>query len=145
MQIASCSSASAVRGGQAARLQRRSRSSLPCRAAAAPVQEVLEEGSRYFRTDVPAGLNKYSGKITQPKSQGASQAMLYATGLTEADMNKPQVKNAGFAAGEDDWRGVVLVACRVLPVGLAGHTSRCPTAVINQPAISESIGPNPAD
>ena len=29
--------------------------------------------------------------MTQPKSQGASQAMLYATGLTEADMNKPQV------------------------------------------------------
>ena len=36
-------------------------------------------------------LNKWSRKITQPKSQGASQAMLYATGLTEADMNKPQV------------------------------------------------------
>jgi dihydroxy-acid dehydratase len=36
-------------------------------------------------------LNKYSRRITQPKSQGASQAMLYATGLTEEDMNKPQV------------------------------------------------------
>ena len=36
-------------------------------------------------------LNKYSSRITQPKSQGASQAMLYGTGLTEADMNKPQV------------------------------------------------------
>ncbi|MBS1834632.1 MAG: dihydroxy-acid dehydratase [Acidobacteria bacterium] len=36
-------------------------------------------------------LNKISSRITQPKSQGASQAMLYATGLTEADMNKPQV------------------------------------------------------
>ncbi len=36
-------------------------------------------------------LNKYSARITQPKSQGASQAMLYATGLTEADMNKAQV------------------------------------------------------
>ncbi len=36
-------------------------------------------------------LNKYSGQITQPKSQGASQAMLYGTGLQEADMNKPQV------------------------------------------------------
>jgi dihydroxy-acid dehydratase len=36
-------------------------------------------------------LNRYSSHITQPKSQGASQAMLYATGLTEADMNKPQV------------------------------------------------------
>jgi dihydroxy-acid dehydratase len=37
------------------------------------------------------GLNRYSSRITQPRSQGASQAMLYATGLTEADMNKPQV------------------------------------------------------
>jgi dihydroxy-acid dehydratase len=36
-------------------------------------------------------LNKYSSRITQPRSQGASQAMLYATGLTPEDMNKPQV------------------------------------------------------
>ncbi len=36
-------------------------------------------------------LNKYSSRITQPKSQGASQAMLYATGMTEDDMNRPQV------------------------------------------------------
>ena len=36
-------------------------------------------------------LNKYSSHITQPKSQGASQAMLYATGMTEADMNKAEV------------------------------------------------------
>ena len=40
---------------------------------------------------MPNPLNKYSSRITQPKSQGGSQAMLYATGLTEADMNKPQV------------------------------------------------------
>jgi dihydroxy-acid dehydratase len=37
------------------------------------------------------GLNHVSKHITQPKSQGASQAMLYATGMTEADMNKAQV------------------------------------------------------
>src|SRR5512136_1359597 len=36
-------------------------------------------------------LNKYSSRVTQPKSQGASQAMLYATGLVEPDMHKPQV------------------------------------------------------
>ena len=36
-------------------------------------------------------LNKYSQRITQPKSQGASQAMLYGTGMTDDDMNKPQV------------------------------------------------------
>ncbi|MFM8580252.1 MAG: dihydroxy-acid dehydratase, partial [Planctomycetaceae bacterium] len=38
-----------------------------------------------------SGLNRYSARITQPRSQGASQAMLYATGLTEADMQKAQV------------------------------------------------------
>src|SRR6187402_3386704 len=36
-------------------------------------------------------LNKFSSRITQPKSQGASQAMLYGTGLTREDMNKAQV------------------------------------------------------
>lgn len=36
-------------------------------------------------------LNKFSARITQPKAQGASQAMLYATGLSEADMNKAQI------------------------------------------------------
>lgn len=36
-------------------------------------------------------LNKYSSHITQPASQGASQAMLFGTGLTEADMQKPQI------------------------------------------------------
>lgn len=35
--------------------------------------------------------NKFSSTITQPKSQGASQAMLYATGLREQDMGKPQI------------------------------------------------------
>jgi dihydroxy-acid dehydratase len=36
-------------------------------------------------------LNKFSSQITQRKSQGASQAMLYATGLDTGDMAKPQV------------------------------------------------------
>jgi dihydroxy-acid dehydratase len=36
-------------------------------------------------------LNKYSSRITQPKSQGASQAMLYATGLSDEDLQKAQV------------------------------------------------------
>src|SRR5438270_7671368 len=35
--------------------------------------------------------NKFSSRITQPKSQGASQAMLYATGLSDEDLQKPQV------------------------------------------------------
>ncbi|OFV89607.1 MAG: dihydroxy-acid dehydratase [Acidobacteria bacterium RIFCSPLOWO2_12_FULL_65_11] len=36
-------------------------------------------------------LNKFSSRVTEPKAQGASQAMLYATGMTDADMSKPQV------------------------------------------------------
>ncbi|MFI4955465.1 MAG: dihydroxy-acid dehydratase, partial [Gammaproteobacteria bacterium] len=36
-------------------------------------------------------LNKYSAQITQPKSQGASQAMLYGTGLSAKDLNKAEV------------------------------------------------------
>ena len=36
-------------------------------------------------------LNRYSSRITQERSQGASQAMLYGTGMTPEDMDKPQV------------------------------------------------------
>src|SRR5688572_14981724 len=35
--------------------------------------------------------NKYSSQVTGPKSQGASQAMLYATGLSDEDLERPQV------------------------------------------------------
>lgn len=36
-------------------------------------------------------LNRYSANITQAKSQGASQAMLFALGLQPRDLDKPQV------------------------------------------------------
>ena len=36
-------------------------------------------------------LNQYSRVLTQDKSQGASQAMLYGTGLSSEDMSKPQI------------------------------------------------------
>src|SRR3954466_7005603 len=36
-------------------------------------------------------LNKFSSRVTQPKSQGASQAMLIGTGLSLDDLNKAQV------------------------------------------------------
>jgi dihydroxy-acid dehydratase len=42
-------------------------------------------------TSPAAVLNKYSSRITQPASQGASQAMLMATGLSPSDLAKPQV------------------------------------------------------
>ncbi|RLS32270.1 MAG: dihydroxy-acid dehydratase [Planctomycetota bacterium] len=38
-----------------------------------------------------AALNRYSSRITQPRSQGASQAMLLGTGLQPADLDKAQV------------------------------------------------------
>ena len=40
---------------------------------------------------MPEQLNRYSSRITGPRSQGASQAMLYGTGLSEPDMAKAQV------------------------------------------------------
>ena len=51
----------------------------------------LSSSSRRNADSDASNLNKVSAKITQPKSQGASQAMLYATGLKEADMQKAQV------------------------------------------------------
>ncbi|MGH7288396.1 MAG: dihydroxy-acid dehydratase [Myxococcota bacterium] len=40
-------------------------------------------------------LNRVSARITEPKAQGASQAMLHAAGLTAEDLGKPQL---GIAA-----------------------------------------------
>ncbi|XP_073000226.1 dihydroxy-acid dehydratase, chloroplastic [Typha latifolia] len=39
----------------------------------------------------PRKLNLYSSRITEPKSQGGSQAILYGVGLSDEDMGKPQV------------------------------------------------------
>ncbi|MCP4042043.1 MAG: dihydroxy-acid dehydratase [Gammaproteobacteria bacterium] len=36
-------------------------------------------------------INRYSSRVTQPKSQGASQAMLYGTGMSREDMDKAEV------------------------------------------------------
>ncbi|MFQ5642706.1 MAG: dihydroxy-acid dehydratase [Thiogranum sp.] len=36
-------------------------------------------------------LNRFSSRITEPRSQGASQAMLYGTGLEPGDMHKAEV------------------------------------------------------
>ena len=43
-------------------------------------------------------MNRFSSTLTQKKSQGASQAMLYATGLTTEDMKKAQVRRLTEAA-----------------------------------------------
>jgi len=44
-----------------------------------------------MNTATQSQLNKYSSRITQPASQGASQAMLMGTGLSWDDLNKPQI------------------------------------------------------
>ncbi|HVT95095.1 MAG TPA: dihydroxy-acid dehydratase [Bryobacteraceae bacterium] len=43
------------------------------------------------KTTMTNRLNRCSSNITQPKSQGASQAMLHAVGLKTEDLDKPQV------------------------------------------------------
>lgn len=64
-------------------------------------EPVTNRTSRSLSTTVPrqkisaldddSALNKVSRVVTQPISQGASQAMLYATGLEPEDMDKAQV------------------------------------------------------
>ncbi|KAJ2084073.1 hypothetical protein H4R24_000282 [Coemansia sp. RSA 988] len=47
--------------------------------------------ARVLSVEEKPRLNRYSSIITQPKSQGPSQAMLFATGMKDEDMNKGQV------------------------------------------------------
>ena len=92
-QVASTSQATSCvqRSFQTCRHQRL----LGARAAVTAPEPVVEEQKMPSPSEeMPPNLNKYSRRITQPKSQGASQAMLYATGLTEEDMNKPQVPSS---------------------------------------------------
>lgn len=65
-------------------------------------------------------LNKFSSRITQPPSQGASQAMLYGTGLSRDDMDKPQI---GIASMWYDGN-----TCNMHLLDLAGHVKRGVTA-----------------
>ncbi|ORY32998.1 dihydroxy-acid and 6-phosphogluconate dehydratase [Rhizoclosmatium globosum] len=44
-----------------------------------------------IRRQSTAATNKFSSRITQPKAQGASQAMLHAVGLSEVQLGYPQV------------------------------------------------------
>lgn len=58
-------------------------------------------------------LNKYSKRVTQDPTQPAAQAMLYAVGLTEDDMKKPQI---GIASTGYDGN-----PCNMHLNGLAGY------------------------
>ncbi|MCJ8332137.1 MAG: dihydroxy-acid dehydratase, partial [Lentisphaeria bacterium] len=61
-------------------------------------------------------LNKYSATLTEDKSQVSSQAMLYATGMTEEDMGKAQV---GIVSS--GWDGN---PCNMHLNGLADHVKK---------------------
>eukprot|EP00922_Rhytidocystis_sp_ex-Travisia-forbesii_P001783 GHVS01002514.1.p1 GENE.GHVS01002514.1~~GHVS01002514.1.p1 ORF type:complete len:487 (+),score=62.74 GHVS01002514.1:105-1565(+) len=77
----------------------RSALQLPLSTAKTNGLAVLQHQRRCFFTDQQkhndnesgVSMNRYSRTITQPKAHGAAQAMLMATGLGLADMNKAQV------------------------------------------------------
>lgn len=85
-----CHPSPLFRGGGVDRGHGLSKQRLKTSAIAAPEKEAEIYSTPSSNGTVPKGLNKYSSKVTQPKSQGASQAMLYATGISESDMDKPQ-------------------------------------------------------
>lgn len=59
--------------------------------SAATYRNTFSTTAKRKADSTPPQLNKVSQHVTQPKSQGASQAMLYATGLEPSDMSKAQV------------------------------------------------------
>ena len=70
-------------------------------------------------------LNKYSSRLTQDESQPASQAMLYAVGLTDEDMQKAQIgiASTGYDGNPcnmhlNNLAGEVKVECNI--AGLVG-------------------------
>ncbi|VVB08972.1 unnamed protein product [Arabis nemorensis] len=65
--------------------QSRRRSTFSC-----SVQSVTADPSPPT-TDAATKLNKYSSRITEPKSQGGSQAILHGVGLSDDDLLKPQI------------------------------------------------------
>ena len=54
-------------------------------------RKLSRSSSASFRMEADGVLNKYSRIITEPPKQGASQAMLYATGLNPETIKRPQV------------------------------------------------------
>ncbi|KAJ6934232.1 hypothetical protein NC651_009314 [Populus alba x Populus x berolinensis] len=63
---------------------------LPHSSLRVKAQSVSVEPSQATST-VAQKLNKYSSRITEPKSQGGSQAILHGVGLSDDDMSKPQI------------------------------------------------------
>ncbi|TDH68354.1 hypothetical protein CCR75_008889 [Bremia lactucae] len=73
-------------------------------------------GDLTSKSDDNVRINRYSATVTQSKARGASQAMLYATGMTEEDMDKPQVGIASMW-----WEGN---PCNMHLLDLAGEVKK---------------------
>lgn len=61
----------------------------PLRVAAQSQDAITADPSQ--ASIVALQLNKYSSRITEPKSQGGSQAILHGVGLSDEDLSKPQI------------------------------------------------------
>ena len=89
----------AVALGAVGALQPAHRSARPARRTQLNAEDPDKPMTLY---DLPAEgepwLNRYSSTLTRNKKQGASQAMLYATGLTQEDMSKPVWKSKFYGA-----------------------------------------------
>ncbi|KAK9084596.1 hypothetical protein Sjap_025007 [Stephania japonica] len=72
------------------RARARARPCLPLRRISAALDTPTEAAAAPPQTHHKK-LNKYSSRITEPKSQGGSQAVLYGVGLSEDDFSKPQI------------------------------------------------------
>lgn len=80
-------STSVMRGWRRPVIPRRKSANLQKLSAVNPATDAAP----YEASKDPNVLNKYSSILTQHKQRGAAQAMLYATGMTEEEMNMPQI------------------------------------------------------
>ncbi|GMN63766.1 hypothetical protein TIFTF001_032841 [Ficus carica] len=67
---------------------------LPFSSVRASVSDAVQSPPPPVAVEAPATalkLNKYSSRITEPKSQGGSQAILHGVGLSDEDLSKPQI------------------------------------------------------
>ena len=82
-------------------------------------------------------LNRYSARITQTRSQGASQAMLLGTGLGEQDLELPQVGIATMWFEGNTCNMHLLDLAREVRDGVAA--SRCVPMRFNTIGVSDGI------
>ncbi|XP_038704650.1 dihydroxy-acid dehydratase, chloroplastic-like [Tripterygium wilfordii] len=73
------------------RLPKSSPNSLQIIAQSPPSVTAVPSSATAGTSSIDLKLNKYSSRVTEPKSQGGSQAVLHGVGLSEEDMSKPQI------------------------------------------------------